>query len=650
MEKERQDKATAKERISAFFAALSAFPEKLLSLLAATLLGRFFLGQDACHAAISGSRIGTRMREGRLRRGVLPLRHRIASLFEKSRVGALFHVLADIARYTETRTYGVLCVTFGFYAILVYVIPQYLLPAITGDLSTLYAGITLFLVGALLLISKKPIFEVAQDSPLPAFLLYRVLGLSRTPHARRSHRTISPTAAFFIGSAFGIASFFINPLWLILSAFLIIFFFSMLSSPELSLFSAILFAPFLIFVSHPTVVLAIVLLVGIIGYIFKVLLGKRLFSFQPLDLCVLLLAALYLGSVFLTKGGAESRAQALIVLVLLSGYFLAANLLNTPEKINRAVNLLLFGGTSVAIIGLVQQFSGNAIADWLDSSAYDYIAGRITSVLENPNVLAVYLVLLFPLTVSRLLQRGGAGGRIGAALMMAIFLTAIVYTWSRGAWIAVILSLALFIFLLSPIALYALIPMLIAFPIFLHYAPSAIGIRFSSITSLADTSVSYRLGIWQGSFAMAGEHLFSGIGVGTAAFTALYPLYAPAGMEAAPHAHNLLLQLLCEFGVVGPLVFLLFVAFFFQCFLSHRHEETQDDFRLLGLGVGCGVFALLVNGMFDYAFYNSRILFLFFVLVGLMAAISRVGRTRRARMEPLPDRDNEAFSTDIEIL
>ena len=66
--------------------------------------------------------------------------------------------------------------------------------------------------------------------------------------------------------------------------------------------------------------------------------------------------------------------------------------------------------------------------------------------------------------------------------------------------------------------------------------------------------------------------------------------------------------------------------------------------------IGCGVIALLVNGMFDYTFYNSRIFFLFFVLVGIMAAISRVGRTRRARMTPLPDRDNDAFSTDIEIL
>ena len=650
MEKERQRKRAQGTRLLAFFAALSAFPEKLLSLLSATVFGRFLLGQDACRAAIEESRIGTRMCESRLRNGALPLRHRIAALLEKSRIGSLFRTLSDIARYTETRTYGVLCVTAGAYSSLVYVIPQYILPEISGSLPTLYVGIALFLVGVLLLLSKKPLLEMAQESPLLSFLLYRVLGLSRAPRARKSRKVITPTAAFLLGSAFGIAGFFIDPLWMVLAVLLTVAFFSMLSSPELSLFSAILFAPFLIFSSHPTVALAVVLLVGLIGYVFKVLLGKRLFSFQPLDLCVLLLASLYLGAVFLTKGGLESRAQALIALILLSGYFLAANLLNTPEKINRAVNLLLFGGTAVAVIGLVQELSGHAIADWLDSSAYDYIAGRITSVFENPNVLAVYLVLLFPLTLSRLLQRGGVGGRIGSALMMVIFLAATVYTWSRGAWIAVILSLSLFIFLMNPSALYALIPMLIAFPIFLHYAPSAIGIRFSSITSLADTSVSYRLGIWQGSLSMVSEHLFSGIGVGTAAFGALYPLYAPAGMEAAPHAHNLLLQLLCEFGIVGPLVFLLLVAFFLQCFLSHRHEETQDDFRLLGLGIGCGVIALLVNGMFDYTFYNSRIFFLFFVLVGIMAAISRVGRTRRARMTPLPDRDNDAFSTDIEIL
>ncbi len=650
MDENMQPTEEKKISLSDFFALLAAFPAKVLSFLSETLLGRFFLGQDACQTAIMESRLVTNLREGRIGRAIPSLRRRIALLFGRSRLGTLYRTLADICRFTEMRTYGVLASTFGFYSILVYAIPQFALSETEGDPLTLYTGIAIFLLGFLLLFSKKSASAAAEENPLLSFILYRVLSLPHNSHTRRTGRIISPTVAFLIGSALGIAGFFLHPLYLVVGAVLTVGFFAMLSSPELSLFTAILFAPFLIFFERPTLMLAIVILLGSGGYLFKVLLGKRSFSFRPLDLAVLLLAALYLGGTLISAGGPASRGQALITFILLSGYFLAANLLNTPEKIRRAINLLLFGGIAVALTGLLQQASGHAIADWLDSAAYEQIAGRITSVFENPNVLAGYLVLLFPLTVSGLMKRGKPPARFGRMLIFGIFLAAIIYTWSRGAWVGVVISLSLFIFALNPATIYLLLPMLIAFPFFMHYAPGAIGFRFSSIMSMADSSISYRLSIWQGSFAMAGEHFLSGIGVGSEAFSSVYPLYAPAGAETAPHAHNLLLQYFCEFGILGPLVFLLFVFFFFGCVISHQKEESYDDFRLLGLGIGCGVVALLVNGAFDYVFYNSRILFLFFVLVGIMSALTRVGRTRRERMVPISDYENESYSTDITVI
>ncbi len=650
MEENREKTEKKKMTLAAFFAALIAFPSKFLAFLSETLIGRFFLGQDSFSSIIGESRFATRLRDGRMGNAIPAMRRRIALLFDRSRLGTFYRTVADICRFTEVRTYGVLFSTFGFYSMLVYAIPEYAIASSRGDRVILWTGITVFVIGFVLLFSKKPISTFAEENPLLSFILYRVFSLTHNTHVRRSKKTISPTAAFFIGSALGIAGFFLHPLWLITGVILTVGFFAMLTSPELALFSAILTAPFLIFFERPTVILAVVVLIGTGGYFFKVLLGKRSFSFRPLDLTVLLLAALYLGGILITAGGAASRGQAVITLILLCGYFLAANLLNTPEKIYRAIALLLFGGATVSVIGLIQQFSGNAIAAWLDSAAYDHIAGRITSVFENPNVLGAYLVLLFPLSAAGLVKKGRSGARIASALVFLLLLTATVYTWSRGAWIGVVLSLALFIFALAPAMIYVLIPTLVALPFLLEYGAGAIAFRFSSILSASDSSIAYRLSIWQGSFAMAGDHLFSGVGVGSDAFTAVYPLYAPAGAEAAPHAHNLLLQYLCEFGILGPILFLLFVAFFFQCVITHQKEETFADFRLLGLGLGCGVFAVLIGGIFDHVFYNSRVFFLFFVVVGIMSAVSRVGRTRRERTISISDRENEAYSTDITIL
>ena len=50
-----------------------------------------------------------------------------------------------------------------------------------------------------------------------------------------------------------------------------------------------------------------------------------------------------------------------------------------------------------------------------------------------------------------------------------------------------------------------------------------------------------------------------GIGIGEGAFAKLYPVYALSGIEAAPHSHNLYLQIAVETGFFSLFVFLVLV-------------------------------------------------------------------------------------------
>ena len=40
----------------------------------------------------------------------------------------------------------------------------------------------------------------------------------------------------------------------------------------------------------------------------------------------------------------------------------------------------------------------------------------------------------------------------------------------------------------------------------------------------------------------------------------------------------------------------------------------------------CAVLAVLIHGLFDYVFYNSRIFLLFFLLLGLASALRHFGK------------------------
>ena len=645
---QRQNSEEKSHPLRACLLFLAALPGKMASWFSASFIGRFFFGYDRSMALLDESRAMHSLRDSRLKHLASRVRYRVASFSTKSRPIRLFRLFIDMIRRTKTRCYGLFFLTFGIYTILVYTVKYFAFEAISAERDVLYVGAAVILLSLPMLISGRSLNATLQENRLLFFFLYRVAGLRIRSDVKGDGWQFNATSAFLLGSAFGVAGFFVSPFRLLLALFGVVLFFLLLSSPEFCLLSSVFLAPFLIFFEHPTLLLASILIIGMVGYAAKLLIGKRLFSFEPLDIAVLALVLLYLLSCLFTSGGAPSVQDALLSAVLLSGYFLAVNLLTTPLLIQRAVHALVCGGAIVTLIGLLQQLTGNAVADWLDSSAYAYIDGRITATFANPNVLSVYLLLLLPFTMVRMLRKDTPAEKLLGALLFAAVMAALIYTWSRGAWFGAIAALIVFVLLSKPILIYILLPVGVAAPFLLNNLLAPILRRLFSV-SVADSSVYYRTGIWNGVWQMLGDHFLGGIGVGEEAFRAVYPYYALSGAEAATHSHSLYLQFFVEFGLPGLLLLLAFLLLLFQCLISHQREETDDALRLLSIAAGCGIFAVLINGLSDYVFYNSRIFFLFFAVVGIASAASRVGRRERRRSDRSDHEQSDSYDLDIEI-
>ncbi len=644
-----KNRSESRQRAS-FFSSFLSFPARVAAWLAASAVGRFFHAYDKSCEAVNESRTMRTLTGNRARGVASPLRRKIGELFTHSPLAGFFGRVGDMLRYTETRAYGILFSTFGLYTVLVFVIRYFAQWARDGKESALITGVAVTLLSIPLLFSARPIYVTMQESRLLNAFFYRLIGLPQYPYVKKKTLTINSTVAFLIGSLFGIICFFVHPLYLVIGLLGIAVFLLLFFSPELCLYSALALCPFFFLFERPTFLLATLVLIGTVSYLFKLLLGKRTFSFKPLDLTVLLLGAMYTVAALFTHGGAASSAEAILYAILLLGYFLSANLLNSSSAIQRAITAITIGGVATALLGLYQQFAGRAVADWLDNAAYDYIGGRITAAFGNPNILATYLILLFPFVTAGILKKGRLRERAGSLLLFGLFMAAIILTWSRGAWIGVILSLAIFLFAYNPATMYIWVPAAIGSFVALQHFGSAVASRLNSAFSLlGDSSISYRVSTWQGAYEMAKEHLLGGIGVGQEAFSAVYPYYALSGIEAAPHAHNLLLQYLCEFGLIGPLLLLLFTVTFFQCVISHQHEETNGTLRLYSLAAGGGILAVLIFGLTDHVFYNARIFFLFFAVAGIAAAISRVGKIERQRNTPLHDIGAKTYAIDIAL-
>ena len=151
------------------------------------------------------------------------------------------------------------------------------------------------------------------------------------------------------------------------------------------------------------------------------------------------------------------------------------------------------------------------------------------------------------------------------------------------------------------------------------FLPDTLVERVGSIVSFSDTSVLYRINIWKGCSALLRSCFLTGVGVGEVAFAEAYGDYALSGIESAPHAHNLFLQITIELGVMGLIVFLILILMLLRSSFSLFRVRSFDHFTsVAGLAFIAALMALLLNGMTEYVWYNNRIYLLFWFVVGLI--------------------------------
>ena len=77
--------------------------------------------------------------------------------------------------------------------------------------------------------------------------------------------------------------------------------------------------------------------------------------------------------------------------------------------------------------------------------------------------------------------------------------------------------------------------------------------------------------------------------------------------------------------------------------LAKRGEDKTV--RLIGCGALCGVLAALVQGMTDYIWYNYRVFFVFWIVIGFVSAARRIDYRLR-KNKPC---QNDEYSVDITV-
>lgn len=511
----------------------------------------------------------------------------------------------------RVNTFGLFFFSYGFYLVLIQLIKQYVMEMQTTVPHAIYIGGGCMVGGFFMLCSRKNVARAIWDSRFLCAILFDFLSLSSLEVAEaatgEAHKGFN--IPFLGGMAFGILSIFIDPL-LIIRVLLVLMFLSMIfSSPESGIVMIMLALPFL-----ETMTLAGVLCLIFISYALKWLCGRRTFHVRFVDFFVIaFMIFVFFGGIFTIDG--SSFQKMLLFLCFISGYFTVKNLIASPSLVRSCLYALVISAAAVALYGIYQNYFGTLSTVWQDTSVFTEIKGRVISTFENPNVLGEYLILVIPITIALMASTENALGRFGLFAAVAAECACLVFTWSRGAWIGFAIATVIFLCVSSK---YFMTAGLLSIPVIATFAVFKIDSSIiRRITSFGDSSTSYRLDIWEGVLRMLEDIGIYGIGIGEGAFRKLYPVYSLAEIEAAPHSHNLYLQISVETGFFSLIVFLLFICAFTQCSLSFCKSAVNRSNRLIALGIFCGVLAFLIQGLTDYVWYNNRIFLLFWLITGL---------------------------------
>lgn len=350
--------------------------------------------------------------------------------------------------------------------------------------------------------------------------------------------------------------------------------------------------------------------------------------FDGVGLSIIIMLAVLLVSSLASFARMGSLKVWAMYLVFLGFYFVVINTVKTKEQLTGLFRILVISGALVALYGVMQYLFGWTTSNaWIDEEMFEDSVMRVYSTLGNPNVLGEYLLLVLPLSAVYMLKdKWQSLSKYAYALMFALLALCLVLTQSRGCWIGFMISVVIFVTFYQG-KWWGLIPIVLCILPFV--VPQTIVDRLMSVGNMEDTSTSYRVYIWMGTLGMMKHYWLGGIGMGEAAFSQVYPFFSYNAITA-PHSHNLFLQLLVEAGIGGLAVFVVMQIIFAKKMSdTYRLNDKRSESSMLALAVASGVIGFLVQSMFDYTFYNYRVMAVFFMVMALGMSLKYITEGER---------------------
>jgi O-antigen ligase len=270
---------------------------------------------------------------------------------------------------------------------------------------------------------------------------------------------------------------------------------------------------------------------------------------------------------------------------------IAMDLVDDLKAARAIVLALAVSGTALALLGVWQFLHGS-----------DDLDNRIRATLSHYMTFAGLASVAAGLLLGLALE--GRGRWRAAGLVCVVPLAAVLFTFTRGAYVGLLLALLLYAAVRRPKGLLVLAPALVAVVLL---APPEIRERIRSIGDLSDRTNRDRIAMARAGLRIVRDYPI--LGLGPDMVKPYYPLYrdADAPRWTVPHLHNNLFQIAAASGLFAAGVYLAWIALFLARAVSLLRGESRPDRRPIWAGSLIAGAALCVAGLFEYNFGDTEV-------------------------------------------
>lgn len=315
-------------------------------------------------------------------------------------------------------------------------------------------------------------------------------------------------------------------------------------------------------------------------------------------------------SLLISAEAVESLMFLIRFISLLAIYLLVYNIIETEEDALKVVKAIVYSVLVPVFVGFYQYFTGKGKVD------VEFDTLRIWSTFTHPNMFAFYLVIIF-FSILFLYylekQMFGKSNIRFKVVLSAPVLALSVLTYTRGAWIGIVVGLFIVSLFTKSARKWILISAIVFFVIFSPMIYSRMCDLVEPTTKGGYQHMSswvFRLEQWNSLLKNAVVHKpWFGYGLGQSLFVA--KKYAKFVLVP----HNDYLRILIELGLVGLIPFLLFWAQNVRGLFKKIFYKTYPELNTIILGL---LIAMLVCSMADNLIYSISVVGYLFALLAVM--------------------------------